>query len=334
MQATTGERLGEVEEIFGYHLERAYRYRSELGPVDDHGRELALRAGEAMASAGHRAFTSGDMSAAVSPFSVAADLLPAHDLRRVQLLPDLGAALVEIGGAGSTEVVLADAINSATSFEDLLSKASALYYYFELRRWTHGETDMPSLHEAELLVPILETQGNDAALARCWRVLSAAPDLSWRERRNRIERSLAHARSAGDRRCELEVLQNLSQSIIIGPLSLEEAIESCDRYLAIAKGDRVAEAAIRVIARARLLAMAGRFDEARRDLASARATFDELGLKLWSAAQGAIGPARVEILAGDSVAAERELRRGVAALEEMGVTGGICRMNGRCSRTC
>ena len=67
--------------------------------------------------------------------------------------------------------------------------------------------------------------------------------------------------------------------------------------------------------------MAGRFDEARRDLASARATFDELGLKLWSAAQGAIGPARVEILAGDSVAAERELRRGVAALEEMGVTG-------------
>jgi predicted ATPase len=27
MQATTGERFGEVEEIVGYHLERAYRYR-------------------------------------------------------------------------------------------------------------------------------------------------------------------------------------------------------------------------------------------------------------------------------------------------------------------
>ena len=138
MQATTGERLGEVEENYS-----ATTWSAPIGTAPDsarwtnHGRELALRAGEAMASAGHRAFTRGDMSAAVSLFSVAADLLPTHDLRRVQLLPDLGAALVEIGGLGvRAEVVLADAMNSATTSKVLLSKASALYYYFELRRWT------------------------------------------------------------------------------------------------------------------------------------------------------------------------------------------------------
>ena len=31
----------EFEEILGYHLEQAVRYRSELGPLDEHGRELA-----------------------------------------------------------------------------------------------------------------------------------------------------------------------------------------------------------------------------------------------------------------------------------------------------
>src|SRR5262249_21140211 len=38
------DRGTEFEEILGYHLEQAYHYLSELGPLDDHGLELGRRA--------------------------------------------------------------------------------------------------------------------------------------------------------------------------------------------------------------------------------------------------------------------------------------------------
>ena len=38
----------EFEEILGFHLEQAFRYRTELGPLDDASRELArARRGQA-----------------------------------------------------------------------------------------------------------------------------------------------------------------------------------------------------------------------------------------------------------------------------------------------
>jgi class 3 adenylate cyclase len=41
LQQKVGEHAREYEEILGYHLERAYRYRSELGSLDDRAREPA-----------------------------------------------------------------------------------------------------------------------------------------------------------------------------------------------------------------------------------------------------------------------------------------------------
>src|SRR4029079_13510282 len=45
----------EFEEILGYHLEQAYRYRVELGPLDDAGREVGRRAATKPRSAGRAA---------------------------------------------------------------------------------------------------------------------------------------------------------------------------------------------------------------------------------------------------------------------------------------
>ena len=41
----------EFEEILGYHLEQAVRYRAELGPLDEHGRTLGDRAATKLGSA-------------------------------------------------------------------------------------------------------------------------------------------------------------------------------------------------------------------------------------------------------------------------------------------
>jgi hypothetical protein len=74
----TGERAGDHEEILGYHLEQAYRYRVELGPVDDRARALARRAASHLSAAGRRAAIRREGGAA-------RDLLrPALELARVR----------------------------------------------------------------------------------------------------------------------------------------------------------------------------------------------------------------------------------------------------------
>ena len=47
-----GADLVELDEVTGYHLERAYRYRVELGPGGPGAQALARRAGERLAAAG------------------------------------------------------------------------------------------------------------------------------------------------------------------------------------------------------------------------------------------------------------------------------------------
>ena len=58
------DRGTEFEEILGYHLEQAYLYLSELGPLDDHGIEIGSRAATRLSTAGRRHVTSGKGSAA------------------------------------------------------------------------------------------------------------------------------------------------------------------------------------------------------------------------------------------------------------------------------
>ena len=54
LERGAGDRLAELDEITGYHLDQARSYRLALGPEDDRTRALALRAGRRLASAGRR----------------------------------------------------------------------------------------------------------------------------------------------------------------------------------------------------------------------------------------------------------------------------------------
>jgi class 3 adenylate cyclase len=89
------DRAEEFEEILGYHLQQAFSYRADLGPVDDRGRELATRAASRLASAGLRAHARGDMWGARKLLASAVALLPRDDVAR--LLPKLDEALFETG---------------------------------------------------------------------------------------------------------------------------------------------------------------------------------------------------------------------------------------------
>ena len=85
--------LAEQDEIVGYHLEQAYRYRVELAPVDSAAEALALRAGERLGSAARRATQRADVSATIGLSERALALLPETHELRPRLLADLGHSL-------------------------------------------------------------------------------------------------------------------------------------------------------------------------------------------------------------------------------------------------
>ena len=97
LERLAGERVGEYEEILGYHFEQAYRYRAELGPADDEARALAERAARHLGAAGRRANDRGDVYAAANLLSRATALLPDDSLERLELMLPYGYALYESG---------------------------------------------------------------------------------------------------------------------------------------------------------------------------------------------------------------------------------------------
>ena len=100
----------EYEEILGYHLEQAHRYLSELGPLDEKGLALGADGSRRLASAGRRAFARGDTPAAANLLGRAVSLLLEDDQRRLELLPDYGEALLQVGRFEEAEAVLDEAI--------------------------------------------------------------------------------------------------------------------------------------------------------------------------------------------------------------------------------
>jgi class 3 adenylate cyclase/pSer/pThr/pTyr-binding forkhead associated (FHA) protein len=106
-------RAVEYEEIIGYHLEQAYRYREELGPLGDRDVALARQAAQRLATAGRRALARGDMPAAVNLLERAVSLLPSGDPQHPDLLLKLGIALAESGELGRADALLSERIREA-----------------------------------------------------------------------------------------------------------------------------------------------------------------------------------------------------------------------------
>ena len=97
---------------------------------------------------------------------------------------------------------------------------------------------------------------------------------------------------------------------------MPEAIARCDALAREAAGQRSAESSLRGC-RAALLAMAGRYDEARGGMAAARAALAELHLREMGAYLAHLD-AHAENIAGDPAAAERAVLDAEAIVSESG----------------
>jgi hypothetical protein len=98
--------------MLAYHLERAHRYRSELGALDDRACELGARAARYLAASGGRALARGDTRAAISLLERAVSLLEADDPLWRELTIKLSIALVEAGQLTRVDALLRERVET------------------------------------------------------------------------------------------------------------------------------------------------------------------------------------------------------------------------------
>ncbi len=321
IEERAGPNVVEVEEILGYHLEQAVRYRTELGRPDQHVAALAREAAERLARAGRRAHARGDAAAAANLLGRAAVLVPKDAPARAELLGELGSALVLAGNFTEADAVLTEAIEAgAASGNRRLELHAALERAF-LRALTAPEGVEELRRVAEQALPELEELGDELGLAKAWRRIADVHWMvnHWSEQAQALERALVHAQRAGDDREAAGALMRMPMSLYYGPLPVAEATARAEAILQSAQGARVVQSTA-LVCLAGLHAMSGRFDDARPLLAQGRAISDELGFRVWVAGFS-LAAGDIEMLADDPVAAERELRHGYEALEAMGERG-------------
>src|SRR3954451_19708563 len=86
LERTAGDRLADLDEIVGYHLDQARTYRLDLGPDDDRTQALALRAGQRLEAAGRRAAEREEVQSSIRLLSQAETLLVADPATRYDVL--------------------------------------------------------------------------------------------------------------------------------------------------------------------------------------------------------------------------------------------------------
>jgi tetratricopeptide (TPR) repeat protein len=311
VERIAGPRLRELEEIVGYHLEQAWRYRVELGIVDRPDQRLATAAARRLGAAGRRALGRGDLPAASKLLERAVSLLPAGDPGGQELLVELAtcwcppasspaprrpwtrrlAAHARVGRLRLGVAVASDL--DAAALQEQTRRAIATFAEFEDQR----------------------------GLAKPWGLLAALGLLRCRiaEAEAAAGQAVTHARLAGDDPAESWARGLLAQSAFWGPVQATEGIRRCQELLEQAAGNRRSELTA-------LQSMAGLQAIAAQPEA-ATATV-QLALSL----AGDMGENRVAALAREFVAsalslsgepdeAERQLRQAIRVLERQGESG-------------
>jgi class 3 adenylate cyclase/tetratricopeptide (TPR) repeat protein len=313
---TAAGRAGDLDEIVGYHLEQAFRYREQLGPLDDHARALAERASELLGTAGRRAFARDDVPAAVNLLDRALALATNEDPARLELMRQLSTSLWSVGEVARAEALLHGLIDAAGAAGD---RRYELYGALQQMSWrfSRNETgweDMAAV--AEQALAAFEQEGDDYGLAQAWRHLASTLHARCRfaEAAHASERALEHARRADAAREESRAADLLCMCLLHGPTPVPVAIRRVTEMLADAAANPALQANV-MAALAELTAMQKSFDDARNFVREARRIYERLGLRL--ALVGLLQvSAVVELLAGEAVEAERVLREGMALTGE------------------
>jgi class 3 adenylate cyclase/tetratricopeptide (TPR) repeat protein len=322
LEEVAGEHAVEFEEVLAYHLEQAFRLRSELGPIDERGRELAAEAARRLSSSGRRAMDRGDVAAASNLLDRAVALLEPEDPVRADLLVRLGTAATEAGDRERATAALDEALDASGRAGDermeIRARLASLYllYVYE----PEGVTERMK-RTAEDAIPILERLGDDEGLSIAWRTLCQVELMGCRtgDLEAAAERAAFHAERAGDRAGLTEAICWLVLVPSLGMMLPDAGIRRIHELRARVPGDRAVEGYADMI-EGMCEAMLGRFDEGRAKEHNGLEIFADLGMTLTVGGMS-IGVGNVEAWAGDLAAAERKYREGIELLASIGEKG-------------
>jgi class 3 adenylate cyclase/tetratricopeptide (TPR) repeat protein len=298
-----GTDLVELDEILGYHLEQAARYRVELGQPDA---ALAQRAGDRLAAAGRRALRPGNEPPVRRLLTRALELTRPLGLD-VHLEVDL-AVTFHMDEPERAAAICDAAAERAHALGDepgeALARATAALH----RLYVDPEPDVDELERQALAaLPLLEEAEDHFGLSQIWVALGYGVANSrgrMEDWARAAEESIRHARAAGVRSPDD---YGLLSALIFGPRPADEALRALDELLPDPSEP------LDFLKRAYLLAMLGRLDEARSLTDRADERLRELG-----AARFEVWFADLAALAGDYEAAARYEQQAVADFEKHG----------------
>ena len=308
-----GTELVELDEILGYHLEQACRYRTELGLPEDPMLTAAARL--RLTAGGRRAQLRADYGAAVSLFERAAALLPPAELD-LALETDLVDALFWTG-RGADALRRADALaERATAAGDRVGELLAQVKAGALRTTLEPEGASENLAAIlEEALPVFRAAAADLALCIGYDALGWVASTRGRmdAGMDAWDQAAAHARRAGRR----DEFVGLRASVRLwGTTPVSELLRWLDEHQPRDRTDHRLGAS-----RAWALAMVGRVDEARAILAESRALLAERGGAWELGVVNGLESVSVELLAGDPRAAATYGAEGCTQLERQGERG-------------
>jgi len=210
-----GADLVELDEIVGYHLEQAARYRQELGTPDD---ALARRASERLRAAGTRAHNRSDISAAVNLYRRALGLLPSND-PAVVLRVQLGIALRVVGGAGVSSGSLLEGAEVAAEAGDRGGELALRVAALSSHILVGGYDETEGRELATEALELFEHDGDDIGQALAWELLAYLEHNKVRSARRLVaaEHAASHAHAAGATWLENSAKRQTLQAHIWGP---------------------------------------------------------------------------------------------------------------------
>ncbi len=226
--------MADVDELVGYHLERAHREALAGGAPNDVLDDLAHRAGVRLGEAGLRAFGRVDFGAADNLLSRARALLPAGQELRTEALRRLMAASPAMGRFESAESALGELL------DELPADATDERRRVRLERLRIRMIKGPDPWRHKAFVTVGQQVLADAIAAGDHIAASQANYLlsfvHWRA--GRIEDLQATARAAvehgaasGDLRELTEAMWWLPTALVEGPTPVADALAACEQLM-------------------------------------------------------------------------------------------------------
>jgi predicted ATPase/DNA-binding XRE family transcriptional regulator len=242
---------------------------------------------------------------------------------RAGLLRLLGTVLLEAGDLRSADAVLSDGLEVAAAAGALAEQARIRVQLTEIHKRHNltGGGGAGALEECEAAIAVLDAAGDLQGLAEAWLLAGKVhfDQLDWSAAQEAMERAIAVGRQSCNHRAWIMASTWLGSIFLMSPIPVDAAVVRAEQLLQEVDGEPYAEQGV-LMSLATLYAFAGRIADARAAITRCKAIITGFASKLGLAFSAYVA-GQIDLIAGDSTAAEHRFREGYEAFRAMGERG-------------